>query len=337
MNRFSVIIALLLTVIASGCRKSNTIVGPPPPSSTVGVYVVNEGGFSGGGALAYYDADLDSMFQSVAGPAQSWVFPNDMKIVGSRGYVTVNGSDRIDIINVDDHAVTGSIIFPQFTGPGYLAVNGSAMYVANYNGSVSVIDLSHDSVVTTIPSVVGFPGGIAFVNGRVFVSDMGLFPAAGTLVKVVDPSSGAVVDSVTVQNTPGGMTVANGRVFVACVGTGKVYRIHPTSLAVEDSVQLPAVSGDIVSSGDTLFVLGFSSIAKLYGNPLTISDTTLIDMVGGMYFYSLSVDESMNELYVSNIVSPGGSGQVEIYTTSGILRRPPMPSGIFPGAFAFKL
>jgi outer membrane protein assembly factor BamB len=184
--------------------------------------------------------------------------------------------------------------------------------------------------------VVGFPGGIVFANGRVFVSDMGLFPAAGTLIKVIDPSTGAVVDSVTVHNTPGGMTVANGRIFVACVGTGKVYRIHPTSLAVEDSVQLPAVSGDLVSSGDTLFVLGFNAVAKLYANPLTIIDTTLIDMLGGMYFYALSFDESVNELYVSNIVSPGGAGQVEIYTTSGILRRSPMLSGIFPGAFAFK-
>src|SRR5437773_1226672 len=131
--------AMLLTVVLfASCRKTDSIVGPPPPPSTLGVYVVNEGGFSGGGALSYYDKNLDSMFNNVVGLAQSWVFPNDMKIVHSKGYVTVNGLDRIDVIDISTNQVIQSIVFPQYTGPGFLAtgavvVSGAEMYTANYN------------------------------------------------------------------------------------------------------------------------------------------------------------------------------------------------------------
>jgi len=327
---------LILIVVITGCRKSTTIVGPLPPPSTAGVYIVNEGGFSGGGSLAYYDKQLDSTFQSIVGPTQSWVFPNDMKIVGTKGYVTVNGSDRIDIIDISTNMVVGSIMFPQFTGPGFMSVNGSSMFVANYNGSVSIIDLTLDSLLTTVPSVVGFPGGIAFANGKVFISDAGLFPNAGTFIKVLDPSAAVIVDSIEIHNAPSAMSVLSDKLYAVCSGTSKVFQINPSSLMLEDSVQLSGFLGDIATDGDFLYVLNSDSVAKLNDNPLTIIHTSFISRSTGSYFYSLSVDQTNDDVYVSNVISSGGSGQVEIYTSAGTDRRPPFAVGIFPGAFAFK-
>lgn len=101
-------IALLQTV---SCRNADTVTGVLPFGSTSGVYIVNEGGFSGGGSLSYYDKLKNSMSNNIVGVAQQWVFPNDMKIVGGKGYVAVNGLDRVDVVDLSNSHVTRSIQF----------------------------------------------------------------------------------------------------------------------------------------------------------------------------------------------------------------------------------
>src|ERR1041385_4230459 len=339
--KISMYVLLLTVVLFASCRKTNALIGPPPPPSTLGMYVVNEGGFSGGGALSYYDTELDSIFNNVVGPAQSWVFPNDMKIVHSKGYVTVNGLDRIDVIDVSINQVIHSIVFPQYTGPGFLAtgtvtVSGAELYTANYNGTVSTIDGSIDSLRSTSPAVVGFTGGIAYSGGKVFISDIGLYPTAGTLVKVLSATTGAVIDSVTVNNAPGALAVINGKVFVVCTGTSKIYQINTGTDALEDSIQLSGYYSDMTTDGQSLYVLSSDSVTKVAPGPLRVVQSSVVKRTNGIYFYSLAVDETNGDIHVSNIISSGGSGEVEIYSAAGVLKRQPLSVGVFPGAFAFK-
>lgn len=320
-----------------GCR-SNTPTPPLilPPGAAPGVYILNEGGFSGGGGASFYDLDADTVYHNAIEGSGSWVFPNDMKVVGSKGYVAVNGSDRIDVIDIPAQTVLGSIAFPQYTGPGFLAVSGETLWVANYDGSVSIVDLRADTLVAKIPGVVGFPGGIAVAGGRVFVSDIGLFPAAGTWVHALRPGSPIERDSVHVENAPGPLVEMGGKIIVVCTGTSMVYRIDPATLGLVDSVQLDSYVSDCASDGEFLYVLSADSIAKLDDNPLTILYSSLVGRSGGSYFYALAVQRPQGILFVSNVVSGGGSGRVESYYADGTVYRPPFPVGIFPGAFAFR-
>lgn len=340
MKRYISIALLLVIVLFTSCRKTESVVGPTPTSL-------------------------------------NWVFPNDVKIIGNKGYVTVNGLDRIDVIDlttttagvyvVNEGGFSGggslsrydiehdlmvndiinstqlirSIMFPQYTGPGFLARGifvGSIglLYTANYNGTVSIIDGSVDSLLSTSTQIVGFPGGIAYANGKLFVSDAGLYPTAGTSVKIVNGLNGALVDSVTVNNAPGALTVLNGKVFVLCTGTSKIYQIDAATPTLEDSIQLSGYYSDMTTDGEALYAMSSDSVTKISVGPFQVVQSALVKRTEGNYFYTLGVDNVSGDIYVSNITTAGGSGQLEIYSSAGVLKRSALPVGVFPGAIVFK-
>jgi hypothetical protein len=342
MNRVNLSIFVLTAMAFAACREAATISVNPPPASAAGAYVVNEGLFAGGGSLSYYDAQRDSMFHDVV--ASDWVFPNDMKIVAGKGYVTVNGSDRVDIIDLSANRISKSIHTPQFSGPGYLAAAGSAILVANYDGTLSLITTADDSLRATSGRVVAFPGGIASLNGKGFVSDYGTFVnnqfVPGRSLKVVNPSTLQVTDSVRLSDAPGSITALDGKLFVVCAGTQSVaprlYRVDPVTDRAEDSLQLSGSVSDIATDGRNLFVLEANGVGKFTPQPLRTVQNPFITREGGIYFYSLGADAVRGDIYVTNVVSSGGSGRLEIYTSLGNPRRSPMQVGIFPGAIVFK-
>ncbi len=334
---------ILMAAALWGCRDSIVVDGPKSIASTLGAYVVNEGGFSGGGSLSYYDERRDTLFNDVAGNAANWLFPNDMKIVGSRGYVAVNGSDKVDVIDPGSNRIVASIAFPQFSGPGYFASAAPNLLVANYNGTMSSIAMGADTVAFTTPPVVAFPGGIASAGGKAFISDYGTYVnnqfVPGSFVKVLNPSTGQVTDSIALNAAPGAMTVLNGKVFVVCAGTQTVhprlYQIDPILDKAEDSLELSGSVSDIVNDGRNLFVLASDAVGKFAVQPLRTIQADFISRSGGLYFYSLGADALTGDIYVTNVVGSGGAGRLEIYTSSGLSKRPPQPVGIFPGAIAF--
>jgi DNA-binding beta-propeller fold protein YncE len=286
--------------------------------------------------MSFLDFGSDSVYQGAVTGADGWVFPNDMKIVGAQGYVAVNGTDRIDVIDLVGRTVSHSIPFPSGRGPGFLAVGGDTLYVANYDGSVCLVALGMDSVVGTVEHVVGFPGGIAIAGGKVFVSDIGLYPEQGRWVRVLRPGAPIGRDSVRVENSPGAVTEQSGSIFVVCTGTSRLYRIDPETLLLEDSLQLGGYLSDMAGDGESLYVLGADSVAKVEDNPLSIISSGLIRRTAGSFFYALGVRRPEGTIYVSNIMTLGGSGRVEVYHADGSQARVPFPVGVFPGAFAFR-
>ncbi|HMD13218.1 MAG TPA: hypothetical protein VKI62_01190, partial [Bacteroidota bacterium] len=223
---FASIVITLLQIVS--CRNADTVTGVLPSGSTSGVYIVNEGGFSGGGSLSYYDKLKNSMSNNIVGVAQQWIFPNDMKIIGGKGYVAINGLDRIDVINLTSSQVIRSIsLSPSSGGPEFLTSSDSMMYVVNSNGSLSIVNMINDSLIWTSQSIVAFPGGIMSVENKIFISDVGSYPSVGTTVKVLDITSRTIIDSVRTPGGPGSMTVMNGKLFVVCTNASKIIQIDP--------------------------------------------------------------------------------------------------------------
>lgn len=336
MRAHQVVILCVLAMAAFGCRQSDAVVNPPPGSSAKGAYIVGEGGFTGGASLSYYDAEHDTLFRSVAAAESSWRFPNDMKIAGTRGYIAVSGSDRVEVLDLTTHQVVTSIPLPGGSGPGFLAASGTSLYVANYDGTVSRIATGADSLSNTSVRVVGFPGGIAVAGGKVFVADVGLYPAVGEWLKVLDAVGLATVDSVHVGGGPAQMAVAHGRLFVVATSVSRVYAVNPSTLAVEDSIQMGGFLSDIGTDGQALFVLGSDSVAKLSATPLGIVTNGLVGRSLGLYFYSLGVDPATGDLYLGTVTGSAGSGVLEIYSGAGVRLRSAESCGIFPGAYAFR-
>ena len=340
LSRHSLSAFLLTGILFAACRSTDPVT-PGGGISTRGVYVVNEGGFSGGGSLSYYDKQRDTLFNNVVGEGLNWLFPNDMKIIGNKGYVVVNGTDEIDVIDLSSNQRMRSIRLPASSGPEYLASDASTLYVANMNGTISSIALSNDSLLGASPAAVSFPGGIAIVDGKIVVSDYGSYSGGtfqpGHMLKLVSTVSLAITDSVRVGSALGGLAGEAGGLYVVSTGNSTVYQIDVNSLSIRDSVRLGgSLAGDIASDSSALYVLGVDSVARLSIAPLGVSRSSFVKRSTGNFYYALAVDGSNGDLYISNIVG-SSTGQVEIYTSSGARKRPALTAGIFPGAFAFKM
>jgi YVTN family beta-propeller protein len=339
-NRYLSFALLSTCALILSCTTAETPPGSGLPGSGNGAFIMNEGVYPGYGSVSFYNRTNDSVYQNVVSINAKWVTPNDGKVVGNKLYVAVNGNDTIYILNSQSFAVTGRIHIPG--GPGFLDIIDSTRgVIANYDGTVCLIDLVHDVVIGTTLPVVTFPGGIVGINGKILVSDEGYYPTYSNIVRVLDGTTLQVIDSIYVGTAPG--MIAKGvspLCFLVCGGVypakGKVYTINTTADVLIDSTAVGVGPSDISYLNHSLYVLHGDRVMRLNSIPLSVGDSAFAVRGSGLYYYAMAADASTGDVYVSNVISPGGSGQVEIYTSAGVLRRPAFPVGAFPGSFAFK-
>jgi DNA-binding beta-propeller fold protein YncE len=182
---------------------------------------------------------------------------------------------------------------------------------------------------------VGFPGAILAWGGRVFVSDLGSWPDTGANVMVLDASTLAILDSVTPGGGMAGLSLAGGKIYAGAAVSRKIFRFDPLGLQIEDSVELSATPGDLASDGSSLFVLTPDAVERIPLSTFEPDTVPLISRTAGLYNYALAYDAMSGELYVSTILTGGGSGQISVLDVIGRSVAPPFAAGIFPGAFGF--
>jgi len=228
------------------------------------------------------------------------------------------------------------------TFPGFISLLGDTVaFEVGYNGTVSRIDLLHDSVTATGPQVVAFPGGIACVGGSVYVSDYGSYLTPGKTVVVVDPAHLTAIDTLPVGSRPGMLTSDGGSMlYLSCLESsferGRIYSISSSTRMVTDSILVGGGPSDLRVRNGALFVLHGGRVWKLGVHPLTIQDSSFITMTAGINYYSMGMDPANGDLYVSRIIGSGGNGMLDIYSSDGRLLHASLGVGIFPGAYAFK-
>jgi hypothetical protein len=334
MNLKRVLLIVIFVAGLAGCRNSDPT-GPAVRPEGSGTFVVNEGGFGGGGNLSFYDPSDGSVSHDVVRAATPWLFPNDIVFLGGMMYVAVNGGDFIAVVDPNLDSVVAEVRFAGGTGPGLLATALGRMYTANYNGTVSAVDTAADSVVATSARVVGFPGAILARNGRIFVSDVGSWPDTGANVMVLDAQTLAVVDSVRPGGGMAGLVSAGGKIYAGAAVSRKIFRFDPVTLHIEDSVALGSQPGDLATNGASLLVLTSDAVLRI---PLATFEPDTVPFASrtdGLYNYAMGYDAMTGELYVSTITTGGGTGEVSVYNPLGQRISPPFAAGTFPGAFGF--
>jgi YVTN family beta-propeller protein len=124
--------------------------------------------------------------------------------------------------------VTGILPLPAGSAPFGIAFNpnNGNMYMTNFNsGSVSVVNPSTNTVISTIP-VGSAPFGIAFNpnNGNMYVTDAG-----NNSVSVINPSTNTFVATIPVGSAPFGIAFNpnNGNMYVTNAGGKTISVIAP--------------------------------------------------------------------------------------------------------------
>ena len=318
------------------------------------VYITNEGNFgTGNSSLSIYDKTTNSVsndvYSSNNGGALMGDVAQSMELINGNGYICVNNSSTIQVIDENHIYVTAIQVYQ----PRYLKqVNTFKAYASDWGiNGIQVIDLLSNTVSSTIDCGTG-PEGIAVSNGFAYVCNVGGWGLDST-VTVINTNTDAVETTLTVGDKPNSAVVdVNGNVWVLTGGfteydanwnvisetPGVLAMINTSTNTIESSLVFPIGNHpeDLVinGAGNKLYYSDGSWSKAVYEfgiNDINLSTTPIIDRS----FYGLGYDPISNEIYGSDAVDFVQQGWVYRYATTGLVVDS-FQVGIIPGSFAFS-
>ena len=238
----------------------------PVPALTTGVFVLSEGQFGAGdGAVSVFDKATKAVKVDAFGSANNGAKLGDvvqsMGVQGSRGYIVVNASKKIEVVNLPDFKTAGTI-----TGldqPRYFtSTSATRGYVTEWRGPytgylpgvLSILDLSTNTVASRV-TVGRNPEQLLALGGKIYVPN-----SLDNTISVVDEAAGTLSSTITVADGPSSMVAdKDGNIWVLCSGfvtylsvppytatrvsNGALIRFSPTSPATQFKLTFPATSG----------------------------------------------------------------------------------------------
>lgn len=333
---FSALLALL------SCKKQNTE-NSSVSAGSEGIFIVNEGNYTwSNSSLSYLNKVTEEFFPDVFTQVNSIPLGDvafSMTVHKDRGYVVVNNSGLIYIINIKDMSYAGKIT--NLVSPRYLRIiNDSTAYVTDlYDKRISVVNL-YSATVTGHISCNRTTENILYLNGLVFVTSW----SYGNSLLVINPQSETLTDSVTIGKQPNSMVYdKNGNLWVLCDGgfQGSSYGQEPASLWNINPGDLTVIKTFIFSeiqdspihlcinkSADTLYFIN----RHIYKMSIEAQDLPVTPFIqaGVRNFYSMAVDYSDNKIIATDAKNYMANGEVLIYTNNGQLSGS-YTTGINPG------
>ncbi len=339
-------IALLFIVSAalffSSCTK-NEDVNNPVQKVSHGVVVVNEGLFGqNNSTLTYYDVDKKEASQNAYSKANSGKklgdTANDMKVAGDKGFIVVNQSNKVEVVNVKNFESIGTIDFTDYGAPRSICVVNSDAYVTTYGDKVIKFSTATYEVSKSIP-VGSKPEGIAFNSAYLFVANSGW--GTGETVSVIDAEGDSTVKAIKVGVNPRVVLADSKNVYVLCsddyfnpTGRKGVYKIDVATLSLKDSLIFDNAPSDAAIGDGKLFVLHFDGVAEIDLSTFKVTNDSLVSSARvnpmGMGIYSIAYDESSKLLYLGNPKDYTQNGEVAFFDLNG-KEKGRFETGINPG------
>lgn len=342
----SLITCMLVAFVLSSCKRDmpEDPTGPAPVEATYspgeGVFVTNEGMFQSGNSSVTFYAFNDSFLVSDAYQQANGTVLGDicqsMTVINGLGYVVVNNSGKIAVVNMSDFSLHTTIT--GFDSPRYItAVSSTKAYVSDlYGDGLRIVDLTTNTITGEIP-MPGWTERMLFTSGRLYVTCF-----ESNKVYVVDPVADTLMDSVSVSI--GGNSIVegtNGDLWVLCSGDivtavpGALYRFNSGGNTVQWSATFPAghYPSNLCINGtlDELYYVD-EDVQRMSVTAAALPSSPFIG-ANGRYLYGLAVHPS-GDIYVSDAMGFTQAGSVYRYSAAGVLLDD-FTAGIGPGNFCF--
>ncbi len=332
MNRIfnnTSLIWLLLLIGLSSCLQNpfDDEEQQPNPNFPIraSAFIINEGGFGNG------NASVDHL-NLVTGEYKSSVFQTannrplgdvlqDMVIVNGRGYLVLNNSSRIEVVEMDSFRLVGTI--SGLESPRYMQfVAQDKAYVSDFKSDeLAVINPLTFEKTGAIP-LPGWTEEMTFFGNFLYVTNRD-----SDKLYIVNIEMDQLVDSI--QLAPGLAAIEQdqfGRIWVYCVGNdntgedGGVFSIEPMTRTVLDSLPLPAdadlfprmayspIANAIYLIQDGVRILNLAT-REIEPDPFLPSE--------GYTLYGLDVDPRVGNVFVLDAKDYQRSGELTIFLPTG--------------------
>ena len=321
-----------------------------------GFFIVNEGNFKERNAsISFYDRGTKSMLNNlymVRNNIELGDQANSMAIYGDKGYIVVQNSNKVEIVDVDYGTSKGKLNLPETVNPrNFLGIDSTKGYLTDWKtNSVMVINLKTNGITSSILTGKG-PDQLLKVGNKVFVSNSGGYDADSSIT-VINSSNNTVEATISVGNSPSSMVLdKDGMLWV--LGGGK-YKADYTGMEKPGTLtKINTNTNEVLLS--ISFPLGFTP-----PNSLTINKTgnkLLYNFEGKVYshdiasatlptssiinrnFYSLAYDTTDN--YIIGCLAQGftSNGKIiryEFHSNVHAVDYDSMEVGIAPRVVVFK-
>ncbi|NQZ77830.1 MAG: hypothetical protein HRT61_17260 [Ekhidna sp.] len=328
-----------------------------------GFYVVNEGGFGNGNtSISFYDRETEEMINDLFITANGTPLGDQaqsISIHNGSAYIAVQNSGKLEVVNLDDFTSIATIDDAIESPRYFVGVSDTKGYVSDWgsdgvSGTVRVIDLTTNSVSSTINIGRQGPNRMLLIGNELFVANNGGF-GRDSNITVIDTTTDQVTRTIQVADNPDGMVVdSNGDIWVACRGH---VDFDPNTFEVIPETSTPAAIVKINTAGAILSRLdytdvgfGFSAsnininaagneIYYLYSSnayKLSTSSSTLpANSFLPDFYYGLSVDPKTDDVIAFEAPSFSSSGNAYFYDVNGELQKT-LVVGIGPNGATFN-
>jgi DNA-binding beta-propeller fold protein YncE len=311
-----------------------------------GVFIINEGNYMyGNSTLSFYDPVkkqiTNNLFYDLNGLPLGDV-GQSMSLSGNKGYIVINNSGKIYIIDISTGKYTGKIT--GLSSPRYIQfINNNKAYITDlYAGKISVFDPETNKITGSISTKDHLSTEqMVQIGDQIFVTCWSF----DNTILVIDSKRDTITAEYKTGKQPGSIVVdKENKLWVMCdggwgkngIGTALLQKINPVSGTIELSLNLPpdvnAKRLAINGTRDTLFFID-KGIWKMAVNADKLPASPFIP--NKQLFYGLAVNPVNSEVYFSDAIDYSQKGIVYRYSSSGA----PIDSfktGITPGAFCFK-
>ncbi|MEG1607061.1 MAG: DUF5074 domain-containing protein [Mucinivorans sp.] len=347
---------LLLALSMASCNKSSAPMAEPFTKHEGRVFICNEGNFMYGNAsLSLYDPENKSVKNQLFYTVNNFPLGDvvqSMAIIDGRGFVVVNNSGKVVVIDIETCQYLGTI--KGLNSPRYIVQQSAT--------KIYISDLYSRSITIANPTTFELTGSVA-VGGSTeqMVLDKEFLYACSwsfnNKLYKIDTRTDRVIDSLSLTKQPNSMTIdKDGKIWVLSDGgyIGSPYtpevatlsRINTHTFTIEQQfsfLELKRSPSELTSNAtrDTLYYLSSGSDNKasdgLYQMDIHNNGLPTQPFIGqqGRLFYGLGIDPSNSEIYLSDAIDYSQKGVVLRYSPKGTLLDS-FKVDIIPGAFCFK-
>ena len=379
MYKFFSYIFLPLLMVATSCREDELvvpteydIVGDMPAQSSVrGFYLVNEGNMgSNKCTLDYYDYTTGLYSRNFYAERNPTVIKelgdvgNDIGIYGSKLYVVVNCSHKVEVMDARSGVRLGQVDIPNCR---YIRFHRGKAYVSSYVGPVmidpsapkgAVYEVDTASFAVTRKVTVGYqPEEMEIVDDYMYVANSGGYraPAYDNTVSVIE-----MIDFKQVQQIPVGINLHRlkkdryGKLWVTSRGD---YQTRPSRLYVMQKVRgynrmavtdtLDIACSNMAFRGDSLFYYATEWNNFTQSNTITygIVDIRTLERVSENFItdgtdrditipYGIAIHPESGDIFVTDAKNYVSSGTLYCFDRQG-RRKWSVRTGDIPARITF--
>ncbi len=341
-----IVFTLIIIIFFHSCKKEYNDI-QTQVQNTKGFFIVNEGNFTwGNSSLSFYDEQTHRVNNDIFYKANQTVLGDvamDMKIIHNRGFIVVNNSGLIyvvDPVTVKHLATIGNLTSPRYILP----INDTLAYVSDlYSRYITVIHTTKLIKYSQIWVGSSTEAMIKVMN-KVFVTSWSFKEK----VYVIDVLQHHVIDSIIVGKQPQSIVSdKHNNVWVLCDGgypgnpigqeAPSLWKINSQNHQVERSIYFPSSQYSARS-----LVINFTkdTLAFIYKHiyHMAINDTLLppapLISSSMQNFYTLWYHPLKPWLIVSDAKNYVANGDVLIYNLNG-QQLYKFQSGVIPSAFCY--